>query len=194
MSRAQWAAMMTRRRELRRRRLVLPLRGRRCSDITGFRTSFPRTRGAPRSGFSSALMVKKGDIVPNNTHFDTTRANIEARGATALDLPIAEGPRAGSRRIRSRATWTWSALERVLQENPGQRSAGDADRHQQLRRRPAGARWRTCAARGDLPAARHSVLFSTPAASPKTPSSSSSAKPGTGRPHAAARSREAMFA
>ena len=32
-----------------------------------------------------------GDVVPNNTHFDTTRANVEATGATALDLPAPHG-------------------------------------------------------------------------------------------------------
>ena len=36
-------------------------------------------------------MCKPGDIVPNNTHFDTTRANIEYRGAIAVDLIIPEG-------------------------------------------------------------------------------------------------------
>lgn len=35
-------------------------------------------------------MCKKGDVVPNNTHFDTTRANCEFTGAEALDLPIPE--------------------------------------------------------------------------------------------------------
>jgi tryptophanase len=35
-------------------------------------------------------MCKKGDVVPNNTHFDTTRANCEFVGAQALDLPVPE--------------------------------------------------------------------------------------------------------
>jgi tyrosine phenol-lyase len=38
-------------------------------------------------------MCKKGDVVPNNTHFDTTRANVEFMGAEAVDLVIPEGKR-----------------------------------------------------------------------------------------------------
>ena len=37
-----------------------------------------------------SVMCRKGSIVPNNTHFDTTRANIEYLGAEAVDLPIPE--------------------------------------------------------------------------------------------------------
>jgi tyrosine phenol-lyase len=36
------------------------------------------------------VMCRKGSLVPNNTHFDTTRANVEFRGAEAVDLPIPE--------------------------------------------------------------------------------------------------------
>src|SRR5260221_7495602 len=56
--------------------------------IFGFRHLIPthQWRAAERILFN--VMCKKGDIVPNNTHFDTTRANCEFVGAQALDLPI----------------------------------------------------------------------------------------------------------
>jgi len=41
------------------------------------------------------VVCKKGDVVPNNTHFDTTRANVEFVGAEARDLVIAEGKQPG---------------------------------------------------------------------------------------------------
>lgn len=61
------------------------------SEITHLRHIIPTHQGraAERILFGSSL--NPGDIVPNNTHFDTTRANVEYRGATALDLPIPEG-------------------------------------------------------------------------------------------------------
>ncbi|MGB3713225.1 MAG: tryptophanase [Candidatus Promineifilaceae bacterium] len=60
-------------------------------EITNFKHVVPTHQGraAERILFGNAL--KRGDIVPNNTHFDTTRANVENQEATALDIPIPEG-------------------------------------------------------------------------------------------------------
>jgi tryptophanase len=56
-----------------------------------------------------------GVIVPNNTHFDTTRANVEFTGALAVDLPVAEGLQPATRRP-FKGNMDVAALERLLTE------------------------------------------------------------------------------
>lgn len=56
-------------------------------DITGLKHIIPTHQGRAAERILFGSMLQKGDIVPNNTHFDTTRANVEYRGATALDIP-----------------------------------------------------------------------------------------------------------
>jgi tryptophanase len=87
-------------------------------EITGFQHVIPTHQGRAAEHILSGAVCKPGSIVPNNTHFDTTRANIEHRGAVALNLPIAEGhepqtihPFKGNMDI--------TVLERVLRENAG---------------------------------------------------------------------------
>ncbi|HZJ08578.1 MAG TPA: beta-eliminating lyase-related protein, partial [Trueperaceae bacterium] len=59
--------------------------------ITGFKNILPTHQGRAAERILCGVALKRGDIVPNNTHFDTTRANVESVGATAVDLPIPEG-------------------------------------------------------------------------------------------------------
>jgi tryptophanase len=60
-------------------------------DLTGFAEIIPTHQGRAAEKILFSVMVHQGDVVPNNTHFDTTRANVEYQGAEARDLVTAEG-------------------------------------------------------------------------------------------------------
>lgn len=59
--------------------------------ITGMRHVLPTHQGRAAEGILAQVLVKKGHVIPNNSHFDTTRANMEFAGAQALDLLCEEG-------------------------------------------------------------------------------------------------------
>ena len=60
-------------------------------DLTGFRHIIPTHQGRAAEHILCQTVLHPGDVVPNNNHFDTTRANIEFEEAEAVDLVIPEG-------------------------------------------------------------------------------------------------------
>jgi tyrosine phenol-lyase len=88
-------------------------------DLTGFKHVIPTHQGRAAERILFTVMCHKGQVVPNNTHFDTTRANIEFTGARAVDLPLPEAADTQAR-LDFKGNMDAGALERLIQTEGAQ--------------------------------------------------------------------------
>ncbi len=92
MSSEQWAAMMRGDESYAGAKSFYRFQER-IQELTGFEHILPTHQGRASERILFELVGGPGMTVPNNAHFDTTRANIEHSGARAIDLPIPEARR-----------------------------------------------------------------------------------------------------
>lgn len=90
MSSLQWAAMMRGDESYAGAESFFRFE-KRMRKMTGFTHILPVHQGRAAERILFELVSGEGKVVPNNNHFDTTRANVEYSGATAVDLVIEEG-------------------------------------------------------------------------------------------------------
>ena len=89
MSDRQWAAMMLGDESYAGASSFFNLKNK-ITEITGFTYVIPTHQGRAAENVLFSYLVKEGNIIPGNSHFDTTKGHIEARKAIALDCTIDE--------------------------------------------------------------------------------------------------------
>src|SRR5215212_4963227 len=87
-------------------------------ELFPLRHVIPTHQGRAAEKILFTVIGGPGKVIPNNTHFDTTRANVEATGAAALDLVIPEG-RDPSAQHPFKGNTDVAALEQLLEQRRG---------------------------------------------------------------------------
>ena len=115
MSDRQWAAMMTGDEAYAGSKSFFQLKET-IGNITGFDYVIPTHQGRAAENVLFSHLVKEGDIVPGNSHFDTTKGHIEFRKATALDCTI-DAAKDTQLEIPFKGEVDCAKLEKALAEN-----------------------------------------------------------------------------
>jgi tryptophanase len=119
MSDAQWAAMLVGDESYAGSRSFYRFQER-VQRLTGLPEVIPTHQGRAAEWILFAVLCSAGQVVPNNTHFDTTRANVEYQGAAAVDLVIAEGRDAAAEHP-FKGNMDVGALEQLISETGADR-------------------------------------------------------------------------
>ena len=115
MSDRQWAAMMTGDESYAGARSFYELKDT-INRITGFEYVIPTHQGRAAENVLFSHLVKEGDIVPGNSHFDTTKGHIESRKAFAVDCTVDEAKNT-QLEVPFKGNVDLNKLEECLKEN-----------------------------------------------------------------------------
>ena len=85
-------------------------------DITGHEFIFPTHQGRAAERILCTALLQKGDVIPNNSHFDTTRANVEYAGALALDL-LEDAASDTAAKLPFKGNMDLEKLQRVIEQH-----------------------------------------------------------------------------
>ena len=117
MSDRQWSALMSGDESYAGSNSFLQIK-KMVKKITGYKYFLPTHQGRAAENVLFSVLVKEGNIVPGNSHFDTTKGHIEFRKATAVDCSIDEAfnttdqhPFKGNIDLKK--------LKKVFDDNPG---------------------------------------------------------------------------
>jgi tryptophanase len=119
MSDKQWAAMMEGDESYAGARSYYKLKES-IKEITGFDYFLPTHQGRAAENVLFSSLVKEGDILPGNSHFDTTKGHIEFRKAIALDCTIEEA-KDTTLELPFKGNMDLNKLESVLRQYPAEK-------------------------------------------------------------------------
>ncbi|MGL4779928.1 MAG: tryptophanase, partial [Bacteroidales bacterium] len=115
MSQEQWSAMMRADESYAGARSFHRLKHA-VEEITGFSYLLPTHQGRAAENVLFSVLVKPGDIIPGNSHFDTTKGHIESRKAIALDCTI-DDAKDTQKEVPFKGNVSIEKLEKALQEH-----------------------------------------------------------------------------